>query len=172
MHAGEVLGIISEIVRQKAAWIIQQLGYTPVNKAGDSGVGAMGFGGAATAFPVTVYGKMSYAGSIGEGADDTLSSVDVQIRLAPSATWTSVAIFAGGTARLTVAAAGVTLTVPLSLTGVGVTVGSTTLLSSNVALANGAAAAAGTLANAPVAGNPTKWIPINDNGTTRYIPAW
>lgn len=39
-------------------------------------------------------------------------------------------------------------------------------------LANGAAAAAGTLTNAPAAGNPTKWIPIDDNGTTRYIPAW
>lgn len=37
---------------------------------------------------------------------------------------------------------------------------------------NGAAAAVGTLGNAPVAGNPTKWVPINDNGTTRYIPAW
>jgi hypothetical protein len=37
---------------------------------------------------------------------------------------------------------------------------------------NGAGAAAGTLANAPAAGNPTKWIPIDDNGTTRYIPAW
>lgn len=33
-------------------------------------------------------------------------------------------------------------------------------------------AAAGTLLNAPVAGNPTKWIPINDNGVTRYIPVW
>lgn len=38
--------------------------------------------------------------------------------------------------------------------------------------ANGAAAAAGTLGNAPTAGNPTKWIPIDDAGTTRYIPAW
>lgn len=37
---------------------------------------------------------------------------------------------------------------------------------------NGAAAAAGTLSNAPAAGNPTKWIPIDDNGTTRFIPAW
>jgi hypothetical protein len=37
---------------------------------------------------------------------------------------------------------------------------------------NGAGASAGTLANAPAAGNPTKWIPIDDNGTTRYIPAW
>ena len=48
----------------------------------------------------------------------------------------------------------------------------TTLLATSVALTNGAAAAAGTLLNAPAAGNPTKWIPISDNGTTRYIPAW
>jgi len=54
----------------------------------------------------------------------------------------------------------------------GLTVGSTTLITSSVAFTNGAAAAAGTLLNAPVAGNPTKWIPVNDNGTTRYIPAW
>jgi len=40
------------------------------------------------------------------------------------------------------------------------------------AYTNNAAAAAGTLTNAPVAGNPTKWIPINDNGTIRNIPAW
>jgi hypothetical protein len=45
-------------------------------------------------------------------------------------------------------------------------------LSSPVTLPNGAGAATGTLTNAPVAGNPTKWITINDNGTTRYIPAW
>lgn len=47
-----------------------------------------------------------------------------------------------------------------------------TLLKTTAALTNGAAAAAGTLLNAPAAGDPTKWIPINDNGTTRYIPAW
>lgn len=52
------------------------------------------------------------------------------------------------------------------------TVQSTTMLTSSVALTNGAAAQTGTLTNAPAAGNPTKWIPINDNGTTRYIPAW
>lgn len=37
---------------------------------------------------------------------------------------------------------------------------------------NGAAAGAGTVTNAPTAGNPTKWIPVDDNGTTRFIPAW
>ncbi|MEZ7524007.1 hypothetical protein [Burkholderia vietnamiensis] len=50
--------------------------------------------------------------------------------------------------------------------------GETVLMHSTVALANGAGAAAGTLANAPAAGNPTKWIAIDDNGTTRYVPAW
>jgi len=52
------------------------------------------------------------------------------------------------------------------------TIGSSTLAATTVTLTNGAAAASGTLTNAPAAGNPTKWIPINDNGTTRYIPAW
>jgi len=49
---------------------------------------------------------------------------------------------------------------------------SVTFLQSLVALNNGAAANTATLTNAPAAGNPTKWIPINDNGTTRYIPTW
>jgi Tfp pilus assembly protein PilN len=48
----------------------------------------------------------------------------------------------------------------------------TTLLSSSQSLTNGAAAAIATLLNSPVAGNPTKWVAINDNGTTRYIPTW
>jgi len=43
---------------------------------------------------------------------------------------------------------------------------------SGAAFTDGAGASTGTLTNAPAAGNPTKWIPINDNGTTRYIPAW
>jgi hypothetical protein len=41
-----------------------------------------------------------------------------------------------------------------------------------VAFTNNAGASAGTLTNAPAIGNPTKWIPINDNGTIRNIPAW
>jgi len=35
-----------------------------------------------------------------------------------------------------------------------------------------AGASVGTLTNAPSAGNPTKWITINDNGTLRRIPTW
>lgn len=36
----------------------------------------------------------------------------------------------------------------------------------------GAGVGVGTLTNAPASTNPTKWIPVDDNGTTRYIPAW
>jgi hypothetical protein len=54
----------------------------------------------------------------------------------------------------------------------GVYVSDTTMIHSTTGFANGAAAAIGTLLNAPVAGNPTKWIPLNDNGTIRYMPAW
>jgi hypothetical protein len=37
---------------------------------------------------------------------------------------------------------------------------------------NGAAAAAGTLSNAPSAGNPNFWLPVEINGVARFIPAW
>ena len=47
-----------------------------------------------------------------------------------------------------------------------------TFLTTSVALTDGAGVGGGTLLTAPAAGNPTKWIGINDNGTTRYIPAW
>lgn len=46
------------------------------------------------------------------------------------------------------------------------------LVSTNTALTDFAGAGAGTLTNAPTAGDPTKWIAIVDNGTTRYIPTW
>lgn len=48
----------------------------------------------------------------------------------------------------------------------------TQMMTSSAAMSNGAAGSTGTLTNAPAAGDPTKWIPFNDNGTTRYIPAW
>jgi len=37
---------------------------------------------------------------------------------------------------------------------------------------NYAGAAAGTLNNAPHAGNPDKWVAFDDNGTLRKIPTW
>jgi hypothetical protein len=57
--------------------------------------------------------------------------------------------------------------------GGGITLpGGATFLTTNTALTDGAGVGLGTLTTAPSAGNPTKWIGINDNGTTRYIPAW
>lgn len=56
--------------------------------------------------------------------------------------------------------------------GVLLTFYSSTLLATAVSLTNGAAGNTATLTNAPAVGNPTKWIPISDNGTTRYIPCW
>lgn len=47
-----------------------------------------------------------------------------------------------------------------------------TFHTSRATLTDGAGASAGTLGTAPAAGDPTKWIGIDDNGTTRYIPAW
>lgn len=50
--------------------------------------------------------------------------------------------------------------------------GDTLLLITINALSNAAGAATATLTNAPSAGNPTKWITVNDAGTLRRIPAW
>lgn len=44
--------------------------------------------------------------------------------------------------------------------------------STNTTLTDFAAAQLGTLTNAPTAGNPSKWIAIDDNGTQRLIPSW
>jgi hypothetical protein len=53
-----------------------------------------------------------------------------------------------------------------------ITINDAVLMHTKTAFTNGAAAQVGTLLNAPTAGNPTKWIPVDDNGTTRFIPAW
>jgi len=54
----------------------------------------------------------------------------------------------------------------------GIRVGTNILMTSTVALTDNFGVGAGTLLNAPAAGNPTKWIAINDNGTPRFIPTW
>jgi hypothetical protein len=50
--------------------------------------------------------------------------------------------------------------------------GNTTLMHTGTTLSNNAGVAVGTLNNSPSAGNPTKWIVIDDNGTPRKIPTW
>lgn len=56
-----------------------------------------------------------------------------------------------------------TFTVP----GVG-----TPLLTTAAAATGGGTGNAPTLTAGPVAGNPTKWLAINDAGTTRFVPSW
>lgn len=48
----------------------------------------------------------------------------------------------------------------------------TTTLLYTAGMTNFAGANTGTLTNAPAAGNPTKWIQINDGGVLRKIPTW
>lgn len=54
----------------------------------------------------------------------------------------------------------------------GFTTGDDYLMKSSVPLFDGAGGNTGTLTNAPTAGDPTKWLIVNDNGTPRYVPAW
>lgn len=56
--------------------------------------------------------------------------------------------------------------------GRNLVLGTSTLLQTTVSLFDGAAAQTATLLNAPAVGNPTKWAPVNDNGTIRYVPMW
>lgn len=46
------------------------------------------------------------------------------------------------------------------------------VIHSSTGFSNSAGAALGTLGNSPVAGNPSKWLSIDDGGITRFIPAW
>lgn len=109
----------------------------------------------------------------GYGITDAQSKLNNSAGLAGALsdeTGTGVAVF-NNTPTLITPALGAATGTSLVLTG-GITTGTGTLHTSSVNLTDGAAAAAGTLLNAPAIGNPTKWLAINDNGTTRYIPAW
>jgi hypothetical protein len=95
-------------------------------------------------------------------ADNSIGTTGYANSMAISSSGGGVAIQLNGTTKVFLAAP----------TGRALTVADAILISSSVALNNGAGASVGTLTNAPVVGNPSKWIPIVDNGTTRYIPAW
>ena len=87
----------------------------------------------------------------------------------------TLGIGANNAAVLTFAATtnAVAISTSLTLGGVLTVPGVTTAaLTSTGTFTSGAGAQVGTLTNAPAAGNPTTWIKIIDNGTTRYIPAW
>lgn len=46
------------------------------------------------------------------------------------------------------------------------------LIRAAMALTGGGTGNIPTLTSGPVTGNPSKWLPIDDAGTTRYVPAW
>lgn len=50
--------------------------------------------------------------------------------------------------------------------------GGATFLKTRAAVTSGPGASLGTLANAPSAGDPDLWIPININGVAHWFPAW
>ena len=79
-----------------------------------------------------------------------------------------------GSGAFTTLTASSTLAVTLgtTLTGGLNLPGGSYLLSTTSGLTNGSGGFSGTLTNAPDQGNPSKWIAINDNGTSRYIPTW
>jgi hypothetical protein len=99
------------------------------------------------------------------------NSGDVLIYDAVQTRWEAAAVTAGTNIAVTPSAGGLTIATTAAITA-DLTNNTGNLIDSSVGLTNGAGASAGTLTNAPTAGNPTKWVPIDDNGTTRYIPAW
>ena len=99
------------------------------------------------------------------------SSGNVLIYDAVQARWESNGLTAGSNIDITPAAGGITIATTAAITA-DLTNNTGNLIDSSVGLTNGAGANTATLTNSPVTGNPTKWIPIDDNGTTRYIPAW
>lgn len=109
----------------------------------------------------------------GYGIVDAQSKINNSADLAAALsdeTGTGLVVF-NNTPSLVAPSIGAATGTSLNITGL-VTSGNATLCATSVALTNAAGAAAGTLNNAPTAGNPTKWIQINDNGTIRKIPTW
>lgn len=60
----------------------------------------------------------------------------------------------------------------LTLAAITLPGGASPVLATSSAVTSGAGSGAGTLTNAPSAGNPTKWVPFNDGGTIRHFPVW
>ena len=85
--------------------------------------------------------------------------------------WKNARLTAGSNIAITNADGSITIATGASITS-DLKNNTGRLIDSSVTLTNGSGAVTATMTNGPTAGNPTKWIPINDNGTTRYIPAW
>jgi hypothetical protein len=123
-----------------------------------------------------------YAG----GGSGSLASPAITGTVTGGASYTAPTLTSPTITGTTAIGAGATLTSPtlvtpalgaatgtsVVLTGGVTVVGGAQFITTNTALTNTAAAQTATMTNGPTAGNPTKWIQINDNGTLRSIPAW
>jgi len=143
-----------------------------VNITGSAGNGVVFNGGSANEIPAQIVGNHSdkfaffriynanQGSNVVDFGVDSNGAGRISLPTAVAAGSYSWALIYQGTQQLGVSTSGV------------LTVNSATMLATNTSFTNGAAASSGTLTNAPAAGNPTKWVPINDNGTTRYVPTW
>ena len=72
----------------------------------DAANNRVGIGTSSPGYPLTVNGRISYSGAIGEGADTTLSSASTQVRLAESSAWQSLSLYTAGSSRLFIDSSG------------------------------------------------------------------
>lgn len=106
------------------------------------------------AYPIPAYGDKNTTGLLKE----TLLKLDAALAsLSPVGSLLSGNMTFAGT---------------LTLTGGEIVSPSPRLHKSNAALSNRAGAQTATLGNAPVAGNPAKWVEVDDNGVTMVVPMW
>jgi hypothetical protein len=68
--------------------------------------GNVGIGTSSPGYKLTVSGRISYNGAIGEGADTTLSSAGTTVILGESATWTALSFRTGSTERARIDSSG------------------------------------------------------------------
>lgn len=134
--------------------------------------------GSAKKYVVQKDGTITTSLGFNTGALLTLQTSGFDIRMRPSAGGnfitfqaTTSHILPNTSASIDVGGSGTTFRNAF-FSGVVTTGTAGSIGASSVTLTNAAGVAAGTITNAPTAGNPTKWIQYNDNGTTLKIPAW
>jgi hypothetical protein len=128
----------------------------------DPGTGGLYVGGT-TASTSTTTGSGIFAGGIGvAGAAYIGGIINVASTTDSTSSTTGAAIIAGGIGVAKAIFGGSTI----------YSNSATVMLGSKTTITGGGVGNVPTLTAGPVNGNPTKWLPYDDNGTTRYIPAW
>ena len=118
---------------------------------------------------------MAYGPQI-PGLDKSGGGVNLAAPGAIGGTTAGSGAFTTLTASSTLAVTGATTLTGLLTANGGITVvGGNALLTTNTSLTGNSGSNTATLyynTDSPVSGEPTKWITINDNGTSRCIPTW